>query len=66
MTTLVVATIVMQQPTCFWRISNLGDNNILFFLYYRTNDTPHRNIIPYETSANTHLKAKTMSGSGEN
>jgi len=32
MTTLVVATIVVQQPTCFWKISNLGDNNILFFL----------------------------------
>jgi hypothetical protein len=31
MTTLVVATIVVQQPTCFWRISNLGDNNNLFF-----------------------------------
>jgi hypothetical protein len=31
MTTLIVATIVMQQPTCFWRISNLGDNNIFFF-----------------------------------
>jgi len=32
MTTLIVALIVMQQPTCFWRISNLGDINIFFFL----------------------------------